>query len=228
VFPSIVYARSRQAIRKSVDRLLLTELRERAAIQATEAERARMAREIHDDPLQAIAGVIQKLADPVPDTESARDSLRDVAARLRGVATELHPPILDDLGLVPALEALARGASEQLPIEVRIADETGYADRPPGEVELASYRIVQEAVSNAIKHANASCIAVEGRVSATAVALTVSDDGIGFSAADADEALLQGHLGVSSMRQRAAAIGARVALGKAAAGGTAVTMRWPA
>ncbi|MHB8958171.1 MAG: sensor histidine kinase, partial [Candidatus Limnocylindrales bacterium] len=137
LIPMLAYARSRQAIRGSLDRLLLAELRERAAIQATEAERARMAREIHDDPLQAIAGVIQKLEEPAPDTGSARDSLRAVAARLRGVATELHPPILDDLGLVPAIEAAARGSGDGPPVTVRIEDGTGYsrAERPPADVE---------------------------------------------------------------------------------------------
>lgn len=225
---AVAYARSRKAIRASLDRILLAELRERAAIRATEAERARMAREIHDDPLQAIAGVIQQLEEPAPDTSSARESLRDVAARLRGVATELHPPILDDLGLVPAIEALARAAGDSPPVDVRIEDRTGYAHRPPADVELALYRIVQEAISNAYKHAHATKIAVGGTVAETAVELMIHDDGVGFQSAAAETALRQGHLGASSMKQRAAAIAAAFEFVKPAGGGTVVSVRWPA
>lgn len=228
VVPLLAYARSRQAIRGSLDRLLLAELRERAAIQATEAERARMAREIHDDPLQAIAGVIQQLEEPSPDAGSARDSLREVAARLRGVATELHPPILDDLGLVPAIEAAARGASSERLVDVRIEDLTGYArsDRPPAEVELAVFRIAQEAITNALKHARSRRVWVEGRVAARAVELSVLDDGIGIPSGRAEEALRGGHLGIASMRQRAVAVGGTVDITGLPGGGTAVRVRW--
>jgi signal transduction histidine kinase len=228
--PLIVYARSRRAIRGSLDRFLLAELRERAAIVATEAERARMAREIHDDPLQAIAGVIQQLEEPAPDTDSARDALRDVAARLRGVATELHPPILDDLGLVPAIEAAARGWADRIPIEVLIDDMTGYspADRPSADVELAVFRITQETIANALKHSRGHQIWVQGNVAAAAVTLAIIDDGVGFSPARAAEAVRAGHLGISSMQQRATAIGASVEISNRPAGGTTVSIRWPA
>lgn len=105
ILPLLGYARARAGIAHLADRLLLAEIREREAIRATEQERSRMSREIHDDPLQALAGVIRQLEDPDADPAVARDSLREVAAHLRGVATDLHPPVLDDLGLVGTCQA---------------------------------------------------------------------------------------------------------------------------
>ncbi|MFN8628841.1 MAG: ATP-binding protein [Chloroflexota bacterium] len=228
--PLAIYARSRQAIRGSLDRLLLAEMRERAAMRATEAERARMAREIHDDPLQAIAGVIRFLDQPAPDADSARDALREVAARPQGVATELHLPVLDDLGLVPAIEAAARGSDSAVPIEVRIEDRTGYSayERPPADVELGLFRMVQESLANAVRHSRAQSITVSGDVGADAVRLTVADDGTGIPRARAEAALREGHLGISSIRQRAAGIDAAVDIDSREGGGTRVRIRWPA
>jgi signal transduction histidine kinase len=189
-----------------------------------------MARELHDDPLQAIAGVIQRLEQPAPDTEAARESLRDVAARLRGVATELHPPVLDDLGLVPAIESAARAAGEFIRVDVRVEDQTGYsvAERPPSDVEVAVFRIVQEAIANAVKHSQAKRITVSGRVAAREVALVVVDDGVGFSVTRANEAVREGHFGMTSMSQRAGSIGAAFDVARPAIGGTSISIRWSA
>ncbi|MEO6628885.1 MAG: ATP-binding protein [Aquihabitans sp.] len=226
--PLLGYGRARSAISGLLDRALLSELREREGIRATEQERARVSREIHDDPLQAIAGVIQQLEVPQPDAAAARDSLRSVAARLRGVATELHPPVLDDLGLVPALEAGARQITK-LKVLQRIDNETGYtrAERPPPDVELAVYRITQEAILNAERHSGGREVIVSGLVAANRIALDIVDDGRGASEADMDAAMRAGHLGISSMRQRASAIGARFEIRTADTGGTRVTLRWP-
>jgi signal transduction histidine kinase len=226
--PLLGYGRARTAIATLLDRALLSELREREAIRATEEERARVSREIHDDPLQAIAGVIQRLEDPEPDAAAARDSLRSVAARLRGVATELHPPVLDDLGLVPAIEAGARQVT-RVAVVLRIDNRTGYtsAERPPPDVELAVYRIVQEAVLNAERHSGGREVLVSGSVAPHRIALEVVDDGAGISDAAIDAAMRAGHLGVSSMRRRAAAIGARLELRALDVGGTSVSFRWP-
>jgi signal transduction histidine kinase len=224
----VAYARTRRAIRRALDRVLLSDVRERAAIRATEDERSRLAREIHDDPLQGIAGVIRQLEGPAPDAENARESLRKVATRLRAVVAELHPPVLDDLGLVPAIEAAARTASPHVEAVVDIDDRTGYtgAGRPPAPVELAVYRIVQEALNNAVRHAPGKHVWIGGIVSADLVDLTVADDGAGFSDARAEAALREGRIGLASMRQRAAGIDARLEIRRAEAGGAAVAVRW--
>lgn len=227
--PVLLYAAARRPVRRGLDRIVLADLREQATIRATEQERARMAREIHDDPLQALAGAIRQLAGPEPDVDRARESLHDVATRLRAVATELHPPVLDDLGLVPAIEAIARRADDAS-VEVVIDDRTGYGSggRPPADVEIAAFRVVQEAIANAIRHAEPTNVAVRGRVEADRINLEVLDDGAGFSEAAAKSALRQGHLGVASMRQRAAAVGADFEIGRRTEGGTRVVFRWPA
>ncbi len=224
------YARTRRALVAGLDRALFADLRERSAMRAAEEERSRLARDIHDDSLQAIAGVIRALEGPDPDAAAARESLRGAAARLRAVATELHPPALDDLGLVPAIEAAARAAGGGIEIEVQVEDRTGYSreGRPPGEVELAAYRVVTEAVANAVRHSGGRRVRVSGVVAADQVELSVEDDGAGFSPARAESALREGRIGLASMRQRAAGVDARLDVGRGPVAGTMVSMRWQA
>ncbi len=229
ILPLAAYARARLAIARLVDALLLSEVRERESIAATERERARMSREIHDDPLQEIAGAIQRLEDPDADVGAVRDSLREAAARLRGVATDLHPPVLDDLGLAPALGTLARPAGAGGPaVLVELDNRSGYdpGERAPAEVELAAYRIAGEAIANALRHARASNVTVSGTVSPRLVDLEVADDGVGIAQGAADEALRAGRLGLPSMRRRAEAVGATLDVGHGPGRGTVVRLRW--
>jgi len=227
LLPLATYARARATIGQMLDRLLLAELRERAAIHATEEERARLSREIHDSPLQAIAGVIQQL-EQQPDTSAARDSLRSVAAQLRTVATDLHPPVLDDLGLVPALEGVVRQATGDIEATMTVTNETGYtrSERPPPDVELAVYRIVQEALTNAARHSGGSHVIIEGLVAPTRIDLDVVDDGVGIDESRIDAAMRAGHMGVASMRRRAAAIDAQLEHVALQPRGTRVSVRW--
>lgn len=228
VLPLVLLVGTRTHVAELLDQHLLAELREREAIRATEEERARVSREIHDDPLQEIAGVILTLEDRDPDTAAARESLRSVAAKLRGVATELHPPVLDDLGLAPALEASARQVTEQ-PVEFAVSNRTGYgrSDRPPSEVELAVYRIVQEALANAVRHARATRLSLTGEVAAARIDISVTDDGVGLDDGRIEAALRDGRMGVASMRRRADAIGAQLEIAPARPSGTVVRLRWP-
>jgi signal transduction histidine kinase len=221
------YARSRKGIAQLADRVLLAELREREAMHATEAERARVSREIHDDPLQTIAGAIAQLDGPLVDNNAVRDSLRGAAARLRALATELHPPVLDDLGLAPAIESLCETVREP-GLLVSIANGTGYArpDRPPTDVELAVYRIVAEAIANACRHARATRIDVAGYVRPDEINLAVTDDGVGVTEVDAERAVRTGHIGLSSMRRRAAAIDATLEIDGKPGRGTTIRLRW--
>jgi signal transduction histidine kinase len=222
-----VYVGLRTGLGRLLDRMLLAEVRERAAVQAAEAERARLSRELHDDPLQALAGVIHRL-ERAPNTEAERAALRTVAAHLRDVATELHPPVLDDLGLIAAIEAL-RPSDSSVDINISVAG-SGYqrAQRPPPEVEIATYRIVQEAIANAIAHSGCRCIRVTGTVGRDEVVIDVADDGRGVSGRDIEAAMRAGHIGVASMRRRADAIDARMTHRSVAGTGTTVSLRWQA
>lgn len=223
----VAYAGFRTGIARLVDRVLLAEVRERAALQAAEQERARLSRELHDDPLQALAGVIHRL-ERQPDTADDRATLRTVAAHLRDVAAELHPPVLDDLGLVPAIEALPP-AENAIDFIVSVS-HGGYerAHRPPADVEIALYRITQEAVANAVAHSGGRTVRVEGEVGRDRVALNIMDDGRGVTAKEMEAAMRSGHIGVASMRRRADAIDARLAHHSAPGKGTTVSVRWQA
>jgi signal transduction histidine kinase len=223
----IAYAGLRTGIARLVDRVLLAEVRERAALQGAEQERARLSRELHDDPLQALAGVIHRL-ERQPDTADDRATLRTVAAHLRDVAAELHPPVLDDLGLVPAIEALPP-AGAAIDVIVSVV-HGGYerAHRPPADVEIALYRITQEAVANAVAHSGGRTVRVEGEVGRDRVTLKIADDGRGVTPNEMESAMRNGHIGVASMRRRADAIDARLAHHSAPGQGTTVSVRWQA
>jgi signal transduction histidine kinase len=216
--------------RASLGRLggvLVADIRREAAEEAFEAERARMARELHDAPLQELAGVIRRL-DLLPDARAESDQLRRVAGQLRAVATDLRPPVLDDLGLPAALNFLAeRSSDDAVALEVNLEDETGIdpAHRPPPAVELAAFRIAQEAVANAVRHAGATRVVIRGSVAPELVGLTIEDDGVGIARDAARDAGRRGRLGLASMRRRAQAIDADLAIDGSAAG-TAVRLTW--
>jgi signal transduction histidine kinase len=225
---ALAYGGIRGAVARWIDRVVFAEAREHASISAAEAERARLSRELHDDPLQALTGVILAL-EHQPNTARERDTLRTVASQLRSIATKLHPPVLDDLGLVPAIESLF-SSHGPVRVELQVANEAGYepASRPPFDVELAVYRIVQEAATNAIRHSGCQHIVVRGEVGPVRVSIDIVDDGRGMQEREVDLALREGHLGLASMRRRAEAINARLVHAPGPGSGTVVSLRWPA
>jgi signal transduction histidine kinase len=222
-----IYPAWRRAAIRQLDGWVMADVRARASIAAAEEERARLAREIHDAPLAELSGVIRQL-DRVPGARAESDALRTVADHLRDVAVRLHPPVLEDLGLAPAIHGLAEAdSSEGASMAVSVDDltEHGRQARPPEEVELAAYRIVQEAISNARQHASASHIRVIGSVSMDAIELEILDDGTGIAGSSIKKARRDGHFGLDSMVQRAQAIGALLAV-EGASPGTSVRFRW--
>jgi signal transduction histidine kinase len=228
-----LYPRVRHRLGAALEQLILGDIRDHAAITATEEERARLAREIHDGPLQELAAVISDL-DDAPEMAGAATLLREVAAELRGVTTALRPPVLDDLGLGAAVAWLvdqARLRGETAPhITCALEDhsEVGRAGRPPADVELAAFRIIQEALTNALTHAGATGIAVAGRIEPLSIDLQVTDDGRGIDDALVRNARRVGRLGLPSMRQRASAIGAELVVSNRSSGGASVAFSWDA
>jgi signal transduction histidine kinase len=226
----LLYPGFRRRLASTMDQLVLGEIRDRASIRAVEEERSRIARDLHDAPLQDIAAVIRQL-DRRPDTSRETDLLRGVADRLRQVTTELRPPILDDLGLRAAISYLgdnADQANENLEVQVRLLPDDPLTDRPPRDVELAFYRILREAVDNAVRHAEARHLSIAATVLASYVDASVEDDGRGMGPTAARDAARAGHLGLLSMAQRAAIIGAEFALEGVAPHGTRVRVSWRA
>jgi signal transduction histidine kinase len=219
-----VYPIWRTNLISTFERFVTSRARRDAAILAIEEERGRLARDIHDAPLQDLSGVIRRL-DAVPGAEREADALREVAARLRDVATALHPPVLQDLGLVAAIEDLRDqlvATRDGWEIVVEIDDVAGDR-RPPADVELAALRVMQEAAANAVTHSNGRRLEIHGLVATTAVDLTASDNGRGFGEDRAREARRAGHFGLDSMRERAEAVGAETTV---TSGSEGVTVRF--
>ena len=193
-------------------------------VAATEAERARIAADIHDDALQDLTMLVRRL-DAAGDTENAA-AAREIAGRLRAICGELRLPILDDLGLGPALEWLTERfgplANGAVTLE-RSRDEA----RPPAAVELALFRVAQEALNNAVKH-GAPPIVVRYRAGGSWAELEVDDAGPGLEPGAAELAERTGHLGLMTMAQRAEAVGAELRVGRRPGGGTRVALAWEA
>jgi signal transduction histidine kinase len=225
----IVLPSTRKRIGEPIEDALFGDVREAAAAEAAEAERARLARDLHDVPLQELVAVIRRL-EIMPGTEAESEDLRNLAGHLRNVATELRPPVLDDLGLPAALDYLAEeSTSNALPVSADIVDETGFGAerRPPADVELAMYRIASEAVGNAVRHSGGTRVRIRGSVAPGRVELTVADDGAGLAPDAAHEAAKRKRMGLASMRRRAQAIDAELSI-DGSTRGTQVRVAWQA
>jgi len=203
---------------------LETERREsgKRALTAQEAERARIARGLHDEVGQVLTGVLLQLEGSGPN-EEAKASVRQALEEVRRIARELRPEMLEHLGLVSALTELARKFAGQsgLRIDRRFAD-----DLPPlsDEAELAVYRVAQESLTNVARHAQASRVEVALEAGAGSVVLRVVDDGRGID----DTAALNGHGGLRGMRERAVLVGGALAVKRAREGGVEVRLEVPA
>jgi two-component system sensor histidine kinase DegS len=220
---------TRRRIGRPIEAALLGDIREAAASDAAEAERARLARELHDVPLQELVAVIRRL-EIVPGTETESENLRALASHLRNVATELRPPVLDDLGLPAAIDYLAEETtSAVIPVTADVVDDTGFGPdrRPPPAVELAVFRIASEAVGNAVRHSGGNEVTIRAAVAPDRVELIVADDGAGLDDKSARDASKQKRLGLASMRRRAQAIDAELSI-DGSARGTQVRLVWQA
>jgi signal transduction histidine kinase len=203
----------------------------RRVVEAQELERRRLARELHDETGQALTSILLglKSLEDALGAEQARNAVADlrelVVATLQDVrrlAVELRPKVLDDFGLVPALERLAESFADQTEIDVRF--ETGLGDdRLSPEVETALYRIVQESLTNVVKHAQARVVSIVLARKAGAVALVIEDDGRGFDPADTRE----GGFGLEGMRERIGLLEGRLQVESRAGAGTAIVAEVP-
>jgi signal transduction histidine kinase len=178
-----------------------------------EAEVRRIALALHDEAAQLLVSVDLAvdeaafgLAAHVRDRlDKVRAPLRQCAAELRRLSHELRPPVLDDLGLVPALEFLADGVSGRIGIPIVVTGSV--MDRAPGQVEVAIYRVIQEALSNVAKHAHASNVVITVRQSESTLHCSVRDNGTGFDTSAVAVNPAERGLGLLSIRERIDALG---------------------
>lgn len=195
-------------------------------VRAQEDERRRIAGDIHDDPLQILVAVTMRLdmlrreladAERSDGVSELREMVRAAIEKLRNLMFELRPPILDEQGLAAAL----REHAEQWHLELRLAIDDRFEAEPPAEARLILYRIAQEAFANIRKHSQAATVIVTLEQRGAAFLVRVEDDGVGFQAATVDGSR-QGHIGLTSMRERAELAGGGCRIHSLPAGGTTV------
>jgi signal transduction histidine kinase len=190
----------------------------RLLLRAQEDERRRIARELHDEAGQALTAVKIEL-----DLDGHRDAGERVGralAQVRDLSNLLRPSALDDLGLSAALRALAADVSERSRIKVDLDIATGGATFPP-EIEVVLYRVVQEALTNIVRHAKATWVRAQVALSGRDVLLTVEDDGQGIAPGS------EPRLGLLGMQERVSAAGGTLTIGAAADRGVRLTARIP-
>jgi len=201
----------------------------RRVVEAQELERRRLARELHDETGQALTSILLGLKS-VEDAQSA--SQRDDAAAelrqlvvstlqdVRRLAVELRPKALDDFGLLAALERLAQTFTEQIGIETDVEANLG-EERLSPEIETALYRLVQEALTNVVKHSRAGRVSISLVRKAHSVSAVIEDDGVGFAAPSGEG------LGLIGMRERVGLLDGRFEVESRAGHGTTIVAEVP-
>lgn len=201
---------------------------------ATMEEQAkRIAHALHDDAGQLLASVhirLDELAREVPSLAPGRLQelgrfLDQIEEGLRRLSHELRPTILDDLGLLPALEFLAEGVSKRAKIPITVEGSTG--GRLPTSIETAVYRVVQQGLNNAVKHASAARVTVQLQKDGHALRCSVRDDGVGFEVSTVLSKRGRRGIGIIGMRERISNLGGKFEVLSAPSQGTELLITVP-
>ncbi len=206
----------------------------RAVIEASEKERHRWALELHDETLQGLGALrlllsaAQRSEDPTRMRAAIKDVLDQLSLEitgLRGLITELRPAALDSLGLEAALESLGRRAAGTGDFDLELDIEFGRHSKlaEASELEITAYRLVQEAISNASKHARASLVVLRVKRDDTAIDIEVTDNGVGFD----PQTIQATGFGLTGMRERVAIVNGRLDIESQAGGGTRIHAHLP-
>ena len=198
-----------------------------------EEEIKRIAYAVHDEAGQLLVAVHLALANlalelPPGRKEQVREIeglLNEVEKHLRRYSHELRPTILDDLGWIPAIRFLAEGISKRANLPIHI--EAKFSGRLPGTVETTLYRVVQEALTNAVKHAKAKNVWIRAWLKDRVLHCAIRDDGAGFDAQAAQATAGRKGLGLIAMRERLSAIGGTLWIESSQRSGTELLIRLP-
>ena len=204
-------------------------------VQAQEAERQRLARQMHDGPAQALSNFIlqteiaMRLFDL--DQEKARDELNNLKLsatrtfqKVRDFIFDLRPMMLDDLGLIPTLKRYVEAYKDQPTMDIRLSI-TGSERRLETYLEVMVFRAIQELVTNAIRHSQATQVKIQLDMGDNTLRVTVDDNGKGFDVETLDE---KSNLGLKVIRDRAEMLGGFMEVDSVSGQGTRVTFQIPA
>ncbi len=206
-----------------------------AVTRGQEAERRRLARELHDDTIHQLILLNQKVelsafdhaeSDAAEDLNEMQGLIDETISHLRGFIQELRPTYLDELGLVAALTALIRKTRERTELLIEF-EMVGKPCRLDESVELALYRIVQSALSNVVLHAGASMATVMLKFHSESIDLTIEDDGCGFNHQDEEVWVAEGHFGLVGIHERAEMLGAKYQIHSTPNVGTKISISVP-
>jgi signal transduction histidine kinase len=217
---AVLVVNNRYLAQAKADAQKLSALNHRV-VSAQEDERKHLALELHDEALQQAMLLVRQLSDASTMTEvaEAMPLARSLVTSLRQTCLELRPPLLDELGLEEALHWLALDTGKRGKLHITVSCKGVHNTRPSAAIELALYRVVQEALANVVKHANAHTVTIRlhqrlyGESS-----LIICDDGRGFQRRSAQAE----HLGLVSMHERMEAIGGRVSVRTSPGRGVAI------
>lgn len=216
-------------------RLRQEELRTRQFLASQEAERRRLSRQLHDGLGQMLAAICMRLhaaedlhgEDARPALEACLTIVEQAIHQVRELSQDLHPPLLDGFGLQPALRGYLDRLAERAGLSVSLVTSSSL-DPLPDELEMACFRVIQEALANVIRHASARQVRVELRRDAEAVELTIRDDGVGFDPQAVERrSRRSAHFGITAMRQRVESLGGSCWIESAPGQGTTVQAHWP-
>lgn len=203
-------------------------------IEAQEEERKRLSREIHDGPAQMLANVLLRseiiertykdkgVEEAIQEIRDLRKMVKSSLAEVRRIIYDLRPMALDDLGLVPALDKYLKTFSEHTKLNI-VFKNLGRSQRLPSQLEVVIFRLVQEAVQNAHKHAKANEVVVKLEIKLNNVVIVVKDDGIGFDTSEKKD----GSFGIIGMRERIAMLNGKMEIKSVINEGTTILIDIP-
>jgi signal transduction histidine kinase len=198
----------------------------RRVVAAQELERQRLARELHDETGQALTSILLGLRQLEGAEQESVARLRELVVAtlqdVRRLAVELRPKVLDDFGLVPALERLTASFAEQTGLEVDL-EATAISERLPSEVETAIYRVVQESLTNVVKHSHAHRVSMLVTRADGRIKVVIEDDGTGFDPSAARD----DGIGLIGMRERIGLLNGTFAVESGESSGTTVALEVP-
>lgn len=224
---------------------LLTELREKEQIRsqliskllsAQEDERKRISRELHDETSQALTSLMvtmRVLGNEAKDEEqqkllyTSRDVAADTLHQIRDLAVHLRPPILDNMGLVSAINTHIKGVREKQNIAILFDSPDIPVSELDDRIAVAIYRLVQESLNNVVKHANATEVEIKLRVKDNQIKLTINDNGQGIQDEGFTKAQTENRIGILGMKERVEVQGGSFSIHKNSIGGTEIIASLP-